>query len=255
MTSDRPSRVALLTGAAGGVGRALARRLVADGMAVALCDGRASVHEVSESLRRDGGHTIGIVYDVADAKAAQTAHDRACAELGPVTVVVTAAAIVDQIERSWKFTPSMWQREIEVNLSGAFYAISPALPAVREHAGRVVAVSSVGGLNGISGQVAYSASKAGLLGMVKALALELGPSGATANAVVPGAIETPKFATMPKPVRERMANAIPLQRFASIDEVADLVGYVVSDQAGYVTGATFVVDGGLSLGQINLGSK
>jgi NAD(P)-dependent dehydrogenase (short-subunit alcohol dehydrogenase family) len=255
MTSDRPPRVALLTGAAGGLGRAVARRLVADGLAVALCDSSEAVHELAASLRAEGGRAIGIVYDVADAEAARAAQDRACAELGTVTVVVTAAAIVDQIERSWKFTPSMWQREIDVNLSGAFYAIGPALPAVREHAGRVVAVSSVGGLNGMSGQVAYSASKAGLIGMVKALALELGPSGATANAVVPGAIQTPKFAAMPEAVRGRMADAIPLRRFARIDEVADLVSYLVSDRAAYVTGASYVVDGGLSLGQINLGSK
>lgn len=251
----RDRRVALLTGAAGGLGREIARRLVDDGMAVALCDSNEAVEDLAAALRDNGGEAIGLVYDVADPEAARGAHDEACAQLGPVTVVVTAAAIVDQIQRSWKFTPEMWRRELEVNLSGAFYAIHPAIPAVAEHAGRVVVVSSVGGLNGISGQVAYSASKAGLLGMVRALALELGGSGATVNAIVPGAIETPKFERMPEAVRERMADSIPLGRFADVTEVADLVAYLLSEPAAYITGTSVVVDGGLSLGRLNLGSK
>lgn len=248
-------KAALLTGAAGGLGRAVASALAAEGLAVAVCDANDTVHQLAETLRDDGAEVLGITCDVTDAQAAELAYRQATEALGPVTVVVTAAAIVDQVERSWKFTADMWQREIDVNLTGTFNAIRPALPVLRSSGGRIVPISSVGAEMGFSGQVAYSASKAGILGMIRSLAQELGSSGTTVNAVLPGVIATPKVEAMPAAVKARLEQNIPLHRFAAANEIAALVAFLVSDRAAYITGSSLVIDGGLGLGTITLGTR
>src|SRR6201991_5218992 len=244
---------ALVTGAAGGIGRATALALAADGWKVAGCDLNGADETVA-SL--PDGRALSLAFDVRDAEATLVAYDRIEAELGPVGAVVANAGVVDRLEHAAKMNPDAWRAELEVNLTGAFLSLQPALAGMRERgAGRVVAISSVAATGGLAGQVAYSAAKAGLLGMVRTLALELAPAGVTVNAVLPGMVATEKVEAMPAEVRDRALARVPMRRFAAPEEVAAVVAFLCSDAASYLTGAWIPVDGGIGLSNLTLGRE
>jgi len=244
---------ALVTGAGGGIGRAVALELAARGWKVAASD-LAGAEGTADLISERGGEAIPLCFDVRDAEAGREAHQRCEAELGAVGAVVANAAIVDRIAPAESFTEEGWRNEIEVNLTGAFLSLQPAIAGMRERgSGRVVAVSSIAASDGLAGQVAYSASKAGLLGMVRTLALELAADGITVNAVLPGMVETEKVAAMPAEVRERALARIPSGRFATVEEVAAVIAFLCSDAASYVNGASIPVDAGMSLSNLTLG--
>lgn len=244
---------ALVTGAGGGIGRAIALGLATHGWSVAACD-LEGADATSNLIRERGGEAIDLSFDVRDAEAGREAHARAEAELGPVGAVVANAAIVDRIAPAETFTEEGWRNEIDVNLTGAFLSLQPAIAGMREReSGRIVAVSSIAASGGLAGQVAYSASKAGILGMVRTLALELAADGVTVNAILPGMVETEKVAAMPAEVRDRALSHIPARRFAAVEEVAAVVAFLCSDAASYVTGASIPVDGGIALSNLTLG--
>jgi NAD(P)-dependent dehydrogenase (short-subunit alcohol dehydrogenase family) len=247
-------RCALVTGAAGGIGRAICLALGEQEWAVAACDLGDGVEETAELVRERGGEALGLVWDIRDAEAGIAAHAAAEAQLAPVDAVVANAAIVDRIAPAESVSEMAWRNEIEVNLTGAFLSLQPALAGMRERGrGRVVAISSTAATDGLAGQAAYAASKAGLLGLVRTLALELAPAGVTVNAVLPGMVETEKVAAMPAEVRERALAAVPMNRFATPEEVAAVVAFLVSDAASYLTGAWLAVDGGIGLSNLTLG--
>jgi NAD(P)-dependent dehydrogenase (short-subunit alcohol dehydrogenase family) len=169
-------------------------------------------------------------------------------DLSDVDVCVPNAAIVDTIAPAHRMTAEQWQRDIDVNLTGAFRVVQACLGGMRERGyGRVVAISSGAAQAGLPGQVAYSASKAGLLGMVKTIAAENVARGITANAVLPGFVETENVRAMPPEVLERVRAGLPAGRMATPREVAQLVAYLASEEAGYVTGQAVGIDGGLAL--------
>lgn len=248
------TRCALVTGAAAGIGKAIALKLAQEGWPVAACDRHDGALDTAAEIREAGGASLGLVWDVRDSEAALDAHAAAAAEFGPVEAVVANAAIVDRIARAERLTAENWRSEIDVNLTGAFLSLQPALEGMRERGrGRIVVVSSIAATAGLAGQASYAASKAGLLGLVRTLAVEMAPSGVTVNAVLPGMVETEKVEAMPDEVRQRALEEVPFGRFASPAEIADVVSFLVSDAAGYVTGAWLPVDGGIGLSGLTLG--
>ncbi len=221
-----------MTGAARGIGAAIGARLEADGFEVVTLD-------------RDEG--CDIRYDL-------TADDP-LPSLGEVDVCVSNAAITDTIAPAHRMSAAQWRRDLDVNLTGAFRVVQACLTGMRERRyGRIVVISSGAARFGLPGQVAYSASKAGLIGMVLTLAAENARRGITANAVLPGMVSTENVMSMPADVRERVTAALPAARMAAPAEVAALVGYLASSEAGYVTGQAIGIDGGLGLSTASLGS-
>jgi NAD(P)-dependent dehydrogenase (short-subunit alcohol dehydrogenase family) len=220
---------ALVTGAGRGIGAAVVDRLRADGMEVVTLD-------------RDPGCDLQV--DVARDD---------LPPLDDVDVCVSNAAITDTIARAHKMSPEQWQRDIDVNLTGAFRVVQACLGGMREREyGRIVVISSGAARSGLPGQVAYAASKAGLLGMVRTIAGENVRRGVTANVVMPGVIATEKVLAMPEAVLERVADAVPAGRMGEPAEIAALVAYLASREAGYVTGEAISIDGGTHLNTMAL---
>jgi NAD(P)-dependent dehydrogenase (short-subunit alcohol dehydrogenase family) len=223
---------ALVTGAARGIGAAIAERLRADG------------HEV---ITADVAEGCDLRFDVA--------RDEIPAEIaaGEIDVCISNAAITDTIAPAHKMSAEQWSGDLEVNLTGAFRVVQACLPGMRERRfGRIVAISSGAARDGLPGQAAYSASKAGLVGMVKTLAAENVRRGITANAVLPGIVATEKVRAMPPEVLERLDEALPAGRMASPSEVAALVAFIASEEAGYITGEAIAIDGGMGLNTMSL---
>ena len=227
------SRRALVTGAARGIGAAIADRLRSDGLEVIALD-RDAPADIRLDLARD---PIPLE------------------SLAAIDVCVSNAAITDTIAPAHRMTEEQWRGDIEVNLTGAFRVVQGCLPGMRERGhGRIVVISSGAATTGLPGQVAYAASKAALLGMVKTIAAENAAKGITANAVLPGLVATENVLAMPPPVLERVTSVLPTGRMAEPNEVAALVAYLASDDAGYVTGQAIGIDGGMSLNTMTLGS-
>lgn len=225
------SRRALVTGGARGIGAAIAKRLRDDG------------HEVT-TLDRDGDADLRV--DLAGEE---------LPDLSDFDVCVSNAAITDTIAPAHRMSPEQWNRDIEVNLSGAFRAVQACLPGMRERRwGRIIVISSGSALIGLPGQVAYTASKAGLIGMMKTIAVENVRRGITANAVLPGMVATEKVLAMPEAILDRLREGLTNGRMAEPDEVAALVAYLASEEAGYVTGQQIGIDGGATLNTFTLGS-
>jgi NAD(P)-dependent dehydrogenase (short-subunit alcohol dehydrogenase family) len=171
-----------------------------------------------------------------------------------IDICVAVAGVVDTFAPAHSMSVEQWSRDIAVNLTGAFRVIQACLPGMRERRfGRIVAISSVAGRNGASGKVSYAASKAGLHGMIRTIAIENSSLGITANSVLPGIIATPKAMTLPESDRERICAALPSGRFGRPEEVADLVGFLASDGAGYITAQDISIDGGMGLNTLFVG--
>lgn len=240
-------RVALVTGASRGIGRAIALRMASAGVATAVnyrgdAEGAA---RVVEAVRQSGGTAEAFPADVADPVAAEgmvaAVHER----FGRLDFLVNNAGITrDGLVP--RLSHADWTAVLDTNLASVFYCSKAALrPMVRQRFGRIVNVASVAGLIGNAGQANYSAAKAGMIGFTKALAKEWASRGITANAVAPGFIETDLLAAMTEAQRAKMAEAIPLQRVGDPEDVADAVWFLT--QAPYVTGHVLVVDGGLAI--------
>lgn len=240
-------RVALVTGASRGIGRAIALRMAREGVATAVNyrgDAQGATGVV-EAVRQSGGEAEAFQADVADPRAAEalvaTVHER----FGRLDLLVNNAGITrDGLVP--RLSHADWTAVLDTNLASVFYCCKAALrPMVRQRFGRIVNVASVAGLIGNAGQANYSAAKAGMIGFTKSLAKEWASRGITANAVAPGFIETDLLAAMTESQRAKVAEAIPLQRVGAPDDVADAVWFLT--QAPYVTGHVLVVDGGLAI--------
>lgn len=216
--------------------------LVEHGCQVAACDlPGTQVDEIE-------GAVVTAEFDVRDRTAVRTELDRAIAALGGCDSVVANAGVVDTIHRAESFSDEDWRRDVETNLYGAFHLAQAAFEALAASGdGRVVLISSVGAETGIPGQVAYGASKAGLVGMARTLAAEWASRGVRCNVVMPGFIATPKVRSMRDEIQESVIRAIPLGRFGETEELAGAVCFLLSPAAAYITGAVLRVDGGFGL--------
>ena len=236
---------ALVTGGSGSIGAAICRELSTRGFHIIVHANRhvAEAAALAAELCAGGGSAEAVTFDVCD-NAATGLVLAAILESGPVQVLVNNAGIHDDV-----LLPAMsearWRRVIDVSLNGFYNVTQPLLmPMIRTRWGRIVSVTSVAGLIGNRGQVNYSAAKAGLHGATKALALEVASRGITVNAVAPGVIDTPMLADAFPP--ERIKQLVPLGRAGRPEEVAATVGFLCSNQAGYISGQIISVDGAMT---------
>ncbi|MGI9032768.1 MAG: 3-oxoacyl-[acyl-carrier-protein] reductase [Acidimicrobiales bacterium] len=244
------ARVAVVTGASRGIGRACALALAESGHRVGLC--YASDEEGAEQTRTaveaGGGGALAVRADVADPAAVDALFAEVEATFGRVEVLVANAGI-NRDGLLLRMGDEAWGAVLRTNLDGAFHAVRRAAPGmVRARFGRIVTVGSVVGQSGAAGQVNYAAAKAGLIGLTRAVARELGSRNVTANLVAPGPITTAMTDALSDDQRSAMADAVPLGRFGTAEEVAAVVAFLCSDAAAYVTGAVVPVDGGLGMG-------
>jgi 3-oxoacyl-[acyl-carrier protein] reductase len=246
--SGMSDRVALVTGASGGLGRATAVSLAADGhpVACAYSSNDTGAKETVRLIEEAGGTGKAFGTDVADEGSVRGLFGAVSDWAGPPLIVVGAAGILRD-GLTVKYPTDEFDRILRVNLTGTFLCARAALPAMlRARWGRIVAVSSAAALRGNPGQVAYSASKAGLLGMTRSLAREYGSRGITVNAVCPGFVETDMTAGFLEKNRDRIIEEIPAGRFGTTQEIAAAIRFLVGDAASYVNGAVLSVDGGLT---------
>lgn len=241
----------LVTGAAGGIGRAIVEALAACRCAVAACDVSPTVTEIP-------GASVTARFDVGDHAECGRAVGAAIEALGGCDAVVAGAGVVDTIHRAERFPEDAWRGDLASNLSGHFHVAQAAFEALSASGdGRIVMISSAAAELGLPGQVAYGAAKAGIVGLARTLAAEWGPRGVHCNVVMPGIIATPKVRSLPVPMLEGLTRSIPLGRVGETEELAGVVAFLLSPAAAYTNGAVIRVDGGfgLSVGGLATGGR
>ena len=241
------AKVALITGASRGIGRATAGEFAKAGYQVAanFCSSGQAVEEFARQMAQQGCSVLPCQADVSDPQQVEQMVQTVLQQFGHIDVLVCNAGIAQQ-KLFTDITPEEWQRMLDVNLSGAFHLCQLALPGmIRRKQGRILTVSSMWGQTGGSCEVHYSAAKAGLIGLTKALAKEEGPSGITVNCVAPGVIETDMMAAFTAEDKAALAEETPVGRLGTPEEVAKLLVFLAGEDAGYITGQVFGVNGGL----------
>lgn len=242
-------RVVVVTGAARGIGAAIARRCAEEGARVAVWDLRQQdVDEMARALKLSYGvETLGCAVDVASSAAVNEAAQAVLARFGRVDGLVNNAGVVADAQLK-KMSEEQWDRVIGINLKGVFNCTRAFVDAfLAQGSGSVVNISSVVGVYGNFGQTNYAAAKAGVIGMAKSWAKELGRKNIRANAVCPGFIETPILGDMPKDVLDALVDEVPMKRMGQPEEIAASVAFLLSDDASYVNGAVLEVSGGLTI--------
>ncbi|HKY66490.1 MAG TPA: 3-oxoacyl-ACP reductase FabG [Acidimicrobiales bacterium] len=245
-----PDRTAIVTGGASGIGLAIAERLAADGLAVAVFDRNGdAATEAAAKIAAAGGTALGLTVDVTDRPGLDAAVDEVRSALGRPTVLVNNAGL-DGFDPFLKITAETWNRIIEVNLTGTFHCCQAVVPDMIEAGwGRIVNISSSSAQGGQPLMTHYVASKAGVIGLTKALALELGPKGITVNTIPPGFIDTPMLrksesrGLLGEGV-DHHAGLTPVRRVGRPDDIAAACSFLVRDEASYITGQVIGVNGG-----------
>jgi 3-oxoacyl-[acyl-carrier protein] reductase len=269
---DLRGRVALVTGGSRGLGRADALALARAGADVVVADllveselseetdrygalataarrqGLVHTEETVDEIRSMGRRALAVRCDVTDRAQVDEAVARAVAELGSLDILVSNAGTLDHVAQFQDQSPELWERDLRVNLTGAFNCAQAVWPHMKERGwGRIVHMASVAGTLGGFGQASYSTTKAGLLGLTKTLAMEGGRHGITCNAIVPGVIGSEAFHMANAAMNERIVKRTALRRHGEPEEIANVIAFLCSDLASYVTGAEINVSGGVEL--------
>ena len=240
------NRIAMVTGASRGIGRACALELARVGARVALAARQIDkLEEVANEIRAAGGEAFVAAMDLGSLDSIKEAFALVSKDFGAINILVNNAGVTRD-GLALRMKPADWDSVIQTNLSGTFFCIQQVLsPMIRERWGRIVNVSSVVGESGNAGQANYVASKAGVIGLTKALAQEMASRSVTVNAVAPGFIETDMTASLKDEVKAAVLGNIPLKRFGKAEDVAAAVRFLASEEAGYITGHVLDVNGGM----------
>jgi 3-oxoacyl-[acyl-carrier protein] reductase len=243
------NKVALVTGASRGIGRAIAVTLAGYGATVIVnyCGSKEKAEEVVEEIKKAGGNAISYQADVADFEAVSTMFSDIVKQCGKIDILVNNAGITRD-NLLLKMSEAEFDQVIDTNLKGVFNCLKQASRLMlKQKSGKIINISSISGVIGNPGQVNYSAAKAGVIGMTKSLAKELGSRGITVNAVAPGYINTDMTAVLKEDLKEKVTEMIPLKRLGEVEDIAETVAFLVSDKASYITGQVIMVDGGLGI--------
>ncbi len=245
---DLSGRAAVVTGGAAGLGLGIARRLVESGADTCIWDVNedglaAAVKELSAAA--DGAKVTGRAADISDNSAVEAAFAGSVGDLGKVDIVVNNAGISGPNVTSWEYPIDAWDKVVDINLSGTFYVSRTAIPHMLENGyGRIVNVASIAGKEGNPKAPAYSATKAGVIGLTKALGKELAQTNVMVNCVTPAAVRTAIFDQMTQEHIDFMLSKIPMNRFGLVEEIAAMVAWLASEECSFATGGVFDVSGG-----------
>jgi 3-oxoacyl-[acyl-carrier protein] reductase len=240
-------KIAVVTGSAQGIGRAIAETLARRGAHVVVADIKIEKAQTTTQAiaASTGRRAIAVQANVADSASAQAMIDRAIEEFGRIDILVNNAGTTRD-NLIVRISDADWDLVLGVNLKGAFNCSKAAVrPMMKQRYGRIVNISSVSGLAGQAGQTNYSSSKAGLIGFTKALAKEVGSRGITVNAVAPGFVSTDLTKEILSKVQDEAIKATPLGRLGTVEDIANAVAFLVSDEASFITGQVLSVDGGM----------
>lgn len=244
MASTAPEqRVAIVTGAARGIGAAVAHQLAIDGFRVAVAD--IDLDAAQAAAGEVGERAVAVQLDVTDPESWRAVVDEVTQRLGPITALVNNAGIAGRSAPAWELSIEEWQQVIAIDLSGVFYGCRTVLPGMMEAGyGRVVNIASIAGKEGNPNASPYSAAKAGVIGLTKSLAKEVATNGVLVNAVTPAVIATPILEQLTQAHIDYMTSRIPMGRVGQPEEVANLVSFLCSDRISFSTGAVFDISGG-----------
>jgi NAD(P)-dependent dehydrogenase (short-subunit alcohol dehydrogenase family) len=242
---DLNGRSAIVTGAAQGIGFAVASRLLASGAAVSLWDRDAAILGQAAAQLEAAGRVTTATVDVTDADAVQRGADATAGELGTIDILVANAGIAGPNEKLWEYPIEAWKQVIDINLAGVFYCCRAVVPyMLRQNYGRIVNVASIAGKEGNPNASAYGASKAGVIALTKSLGKETADKNIAVNCITPAAARTRIFDQLTPQFIEFMLAKIPRGRFLEVDEVAAMVAWLVSEENSFTTGAVFDLSGG-----------